>query len=44
MDMAKGEVDILNVYVTRENTDCITWARFFGVGECGVGFLLLLIF
>lgn len=30
-----------NVYVVNENTDCITCARCCGVGECGVGFLLL---
>lgn len=29
-----------NVYVVYENTDCVTCARC-GVGECGVGFLLL---
>lgn len=40
MDMGKGEDDILNVYVIRENTDCITSARFSGVGECDVGFFV----
>lgn len=40
MDMGKGEVDTLNVYVICENTDCITCARFSGVGECGVGFFV----
>lgn len=33
--------DMSNGYTIYENTDCITCARYFGVGECGVGFLLL---
>lgn len=41
MDMGKGEVDILKVYIICENTDCITCARVFGVGVCGVGFFVV---
>lgn len=36
-----GNIDMSNVYIIYENTDCITCARFFGVGKCGVGFFWL---
>lgn len=36
-----GNTDMSNVHITYENIDCITCARFFGLGKCGVGFLVV---